>query len=174
MPVSINTVSDLEPFIYNSVPQPEGAEGSSSNRLNEQQLQDYLSRLLTALQETIESLIPTGVTQDFSTEEQVTPRTWVDGRPVYQKTVEFGQLPNNTSKTVDHGIPDLDEVIEDRGFAHDPDTTESIPIPFPSNTPADTVTLSIDSTGITITTNQDRTAFDDCFFTLIYTKTSDR
>lgn len=51
-----NTVCDLEPFVYDSIPQPEGESGSSSNRLNEQQLQEYLARMLTAMCETLQSI----------------------------------------------------------------------------------------------------------------------
>lgn len=40
----------------------------------------------------------------YSTEEQDTGLTWIDGKNIYQKTVEFGALPNTTSKDVAHDI----------------------------------------------------------------------
>ena len=33
---------------------------------------------------------------------------WTDGRPLYQKTINFGALPNNSSKVVNHNISNLD------------------------------------------------------------------
>lgn len=40
----------------------------------------------------------------YSTEEQDTGLTWIDGKKIYQKTVEFGTLPNASSKEVAHDI----------------------------------------------------------------------
>lgn len=40
---------DLEPFRYQTVPQPVGDDGASANRLNEQQLENYLARLVEAI-----------------------------------------------------------------------------------------------------------------------------
>lgn len=33
---------------------------------------------------------------------------WTDGRPLYQKTIDFGALPKNTFKLVNHNISNLD------------------------------------------------------------------
>jgi len=46
----------------------------------------------------------------YSTEEQIVGE-WIDGRPVYQKTIEFGELPNNSTKNVAHNISNLERVI---------------------------------------------------------------
>lgn len=45
-------------------------------------------------------------TRDFfySTSEIKTAKRWIDGSPVYRKTVSFGALPNATAKTVAHSI----------------------------------------------------------------------
>lgn len=40
---------DMEPFRYQATPQPEGETGSSANQINEQALEDYLSRLKDAV-----------------------------------------------------------------------------------------------------------------------------
>ena len=47
----------------------------------------------------------------FSTTEQKTPFTWIDGKPIYKKTVDFGALPNNNNKKVPHGISNLGRII---------------------------------------------------------------
>jgi polyhydroxyalkanoate synthesis regulator phasin len=40
---------DLEPFRYQATPQPIGEQGASANQINEQFLEDYLSRLREAV-----------------------------------------------------------------------------------------------------------------------------
>lgn len=39
----------------------------------------------------------------YSTEEQVIG-TWIDGKPIYRKVIDLGQLPNNSTKTVETGL----------------------------------------------------------------------
>lgn len=36
--------------------------------------------------------------------------TWIDGKPLYEKTINFGNLPNATTKEVPHGIENVDEI----------------------------------------------------------------
>lgn len=43
------TACSLPPFRYQSIPQPTGNEGSSSNNINEQFLEAYLKRLKDAV-----------------------------------------------------------------------------------------------------------------------------
>lgn len=56
---------DIPPFKYQSVPQPVGDQGASSNQINEQAIEGYLMRLkeaicadLQALEARIEALEP--------------------------------------------------------------------------------------------------------------------
>ena len=44
--------------------------------------------------------------QIYSEEERVVG-TWTDGKPLYEKTVNFGSLPNNTTKTVSSGLSNI-------------------------------------------------------------------
>lgn len=46
---------------------------------------------------------------NYSFSEQVVG-TWTNGKPLYQITVDFGALPNNSKKTVNHGITNIDEI----------------------------------------------------------------
>ncbi len=54
----------------------------------------------------------------YSTSEQATGMIWTDGRQIYRKVVDFGALPNNTSKTVNHGISSIKEVISINSVAY--------------------------------------------------------
>ncbi len=40
---------DIEPFRYESTPVPESDQGASGGQINDQHLEDYLNRLLEAL-----------------------------------------------------------------------------------------------------------------------------
>lgn len=44
---------------------------------------------------------------------------WIDGNPLYEKTIDFGALPNNTSKSVPHNVDNLDIVWIYDGFVRD-------------------------------------------------------
>ena len=48
---------------------------------------------------------------DYSTTEVDTGFKWIDGKTIYKKTVSTGALPNNSTKTVSHGISGIDSVV---------------------------------------------------------------
>ena len=57
---------------------------------------------------------PGGVPQGdeyYSTSERKIGK-WTDGKDLYETVVDFGALPNNTTKTVAHGISNIAEVTE--------------------------------------------------------------
>lgn len=60
-----------------------------------------------------------GLHEDYSTSEQATNRKWIDNRTIYQKTIDFGLLPNTAAKNVVHGITALDFVIAWEAVAYD-------------------------------------------------------
>ena len=52
----------------------------------------------------------------YSTTEQLTGDVWIDGKPIYRKVINIGTLPNATTKSVAHGISNLETVIDIKGF----------------------------------------------------------
>ena len=61
---------------------------------------------------------------DYSLEEQFTGKHWIDGKKIYQKTVNFGQLPAvNTYKYVSHDVSNLEQMISMTGIATSPGAT---------------------------------------------------
>jgi hypothetical protein len=52
----VNTC-DIRPFKYQSVPQPAGDSGSSSNQINEQALENYLLQLKNAVCTDLQDLV---------------------------------------------------------------------------------------------------------------------
>ena len=51
----------------------------------------------------------------YSTSEVDTGFTWIDGKHIYKKTINFGTLPNNTTKNVAHSITNLEYVVRIEG-----------------------------------------------------------
>lgn len=88
--------------------------------------------------------------------------TTPDFRQTYRKVVNFGALPDTTTKNVAHGITCDDNTIFTRiyGVATDPTGTYSyLPLPYASNTLVNNIDLSVTGTNVSITTGIDRTAY---------------
>lgn len=99
---------------------------------------------------------------------------WRDGKPLYQKTVFVGALPNNSTKTVAHNISDYDFIVSIKGSAQatsDPDYNEVLP--FVNVDYRWNVQLDVIGANIKITTITDASAYDKAYVTLQYTKTTD-
>lgn len=98
-------------------------------------------------------------------------------RPVLRKVIDFGALPNNTTKSVAHGISTNENFsfVNIYATATDPGAstvTESLPIPYASSTAANNIEINVDATNINITTGSDRTAFTRCFVVLEWIQTT--
>lgn len=48
---------------------------------------------------------------DYSTEETNTGSTWINGKPIYKKVVSIGSLPNKTTVNINHGISNIEYVV---------------------------------------------------------------
>ena len=107
----------------------------------------------------------------FSLEEKIVGK-WIDGKPLYQKTINFGALPNNTTKDVAHGVSNMKLMVECWGIATS--SSEIMSLPRVSTGPTDpkySVALSASTSNIKITTGYDRTSFS-AYVTIRYTKTT--
>lgn len=49
---------------------------------------------------------------NYSETEQDSGIKWIDGKTLYQKTINFGALPNNTTKQVNHNISNIDNICK--------------------------------------------------------------
>jgi hypothetical protein len=106
-------------------------------------------------------------------QEKVTGQQYFDpdnpqkNKNVYRMVVDFGALPNSTSKSVFHDISGWGEnyrLTRAYGAATDPNSFEALPIPNEG------IFLSINSTNVTITTTCDRSNFTETTVTVEYTK----
>lgn len=97
---------------------------------------------------------------------------WVDGKPVYQKTIDFGTLPNATNKGVAHGITNLDRIIDIFGNYSGEGYYGTIPNPMEHKDGTDyTMRVYCNSTEVRVATNADCTPYS-AYITLQYTKTN--
>lgn len=108
---------------------------------------------------------------NYSTVEQDTGITWIDGKTIYKKTISVGNLPNASSKTVAHGISNIATIVNLEGGA----TTDAGSfMPFNITRP-DGATLGIGAyatvNNILIYTGTDRSGMTG-YVTLYYTKSS--
>lgn len=107
----------------------------------------------------------------YSTTEQLTPYTWIDGKPIYKKTVSIGALPNSASKSVAHGIANLGLVIKAEGIASESGGVR-VTFPFASvSAVGDQIAMRFEATNIVVLTGTNRSGFSG-YVTLWYTKTS--
>lgn len=116
-----------------------------------------------------QSVVGTTPLPNYSFDEQANGRLWVDGRNVYQKTIDLGMLPNAGTNSVLHGIVNIEQMIELQGSAVDPSGPFFIRLPHVDATdPAYSVGFFVDGTNVQITAGIDRSTFHG-YCTLIYT-----
>ena len=66
----------------------------------------------------------------YSTSETNTGKTWIDGKPIYRKVINLGTLPNNDTKGVNHGITNINQFVNVRGFGTYSSSAICIPLPY--------------------------------------------
>lgn len=104
----------------------------------------------------------------YSTSEQLTGDVWIDGKPIYRKTISIGNMPNTTLKVVAHSISNPDIILRVEAFAKALPSGNTIFLPDNQGT-GNNARIYADNTNINITTaanESGRTAW----VTLWYTK----
>ena len=104
----------------------------------------------------------------YSTAEYIVGQ-WINGSTLYEKTVEFGTLPNATTKNVAHGISSPSIIFLMNGYAR---SNAGTILPIPHFSPIAItygIGISIDNTNISIFTAEDRSAYTG-YITIRYTK----
>ena len=109
---------------------------------------------------------------NYSTSEQNTGFTWIDGKYIYKKTVDTGAMPNATEKTVAHGISNLGRVIKIEGYCYNSQNDTTFPLPFSWTAETSDVGVLIGTTTINIRSGVNRTDYAESYITLYYTKSS--
>lgn len=109
---------------------------------------------------------------DYSTDEQDTGIKWIDGSPIYQKTIYIGHLTYGSNwVSVAHNIDDIDMVIDIKGSFLGTGDGRMYPITVTRPTQTSGVCVGVDSTYIWYMNSWIQTnATDKATVTLQYTK----
>lgn len=113
---------------------------------------------------------------NYSIEEVNTGAKWIDGSPIYRKTVVYtGGLHANSSNVISHNISNLKMVIEQKQFGYSTNTNTTFTFPataFSSQTPSGNSVSqwTVGPNYITFFSSMDYV--DTIYITLSYTKTS--
>lgn len=113
----------------------------------------------------------TTLSGNYSTSEVDTGYTWINGVHIYKKTIDFGALPNATTKSVAHNISNLSAVIKIEGVCSDGGSWTTVPLMFNSGSAEFNTDFYVDGTYLNASSGQNvsnRTAY----ITLYYTKTN--
>ena len=108
---------------------------------------------------------------NYSTSEVDTGFTWIDGKHIYKKTISFGTLPNSTTKSVAHGISNLDMIVDSSFVAKSSSYYITIPAPSTSSL-SNNVVWYISGTNINCSTGSNQSSYTESYVTLWYTKTN--
>ena len=111
--------------------------------------------------------------QTYSTDEIVVG-TWIDGKPIYRKVINFGSLPNANFKNVAHGIENFEDMTKIIAIGKTTDG-KCYPIPLVGNGSVfsgATATMRVDATNIIIATTTNISSHTSIVI-LEYTKTTD-
>lgn len=104
----------------------------------------------------------------YSTSEVNTGVKWIDGRDVYRKVIDFGELPKSTNKTVGSGLENV-TVIDIRGIAIKGEA--SIPLPYVTSTNQNVqMYYAANTNQVSVTTVQDLSGYAESYIILLYVK----
>ena len=110
---------------------------------------------------------------DYSTSEQDTGCKWIDGKKIYKKTIDFGALPNNAIKNVDHGVANIAQVVKIEGIiSFGSNTWSNIPLVYQGVDSIYNAEFQVTTTQVHCATSKDRSNLS-AIITFYYTKTTD-
>lgn len=122
---------------------------------------------------TTDSPVAIGIDTDYSTEEKIIG-TWIDGKPIYQKTIYISAFGNRTTLEIDTGIVNFDRLIDIEASVFDLDTYYGVG--YTNNTyPNYSIAgISVTNAGMLKIDNREQN-MSNCngYITLKYTKTTD-
>ena len=98
--------------------------------------------------------------------------TWIDGKPLYRKVVDLGNLPNNAQKTVVANTSNLELCITCRGMAYNLTSGNFFPIPRGTTGGNFMIEYYKPDDVVAVRTTDDRTSFKGIAI-IEYTKTTD-
>ena len=115
---------------------------------------------------------PVYLSDYYSTEERVVGRS-LNGKPVYQKTINVASLSNGQN-TIAHNISNYEDLYGIAGQCKYNNLSETLSLPYVSlNSGYDIGISNVDATNIKVFVGDNFASVTDCRITLQYTKTTD-
>lgn len=113
----------------------------------------------------------------YSTSEVKTSATWIDGKPIYKKTISTGALPQGGAiTTTDISSLSVDTIVDYRGIAWTSSLKNFRALPFVGESMNNMLRVDVNG-GTTIrilsAANSEWGNYDNSYVTLWYTKTTD-
>ena len=114
------------------------------------------------IEQTLEKLENASAGIFYNTQERQIG-TWIDGIALFEKTIDFGALPNNASKSIPHNVDNIDIVWIYDGFVRNGDNFCGLnSVRNAKNTPAEIKSYdwktAVTKTEVTIETTSDKSA----------------
>lgn len=102
--------------------------------------------------------------------------TWIDGKPIYRKVINFGNLPNSTYKRISHNIDNIETIINIGGYATEVGISTKnfypLPLQYKGEDSDYNAEVVANNTYVTISASKDRSNYV-AYVILEYTKTTD-
>ena len=108
---------------------------------------------------------------DYSTSEQDTGFTWIDGSAIYKKTINFGALPSSGNKNMAHSIANFSTLVDIKAMLYDTASSRYKPLNLPQGNNTDWVVIEVNSTNVYAYVGADFSN-TTAYITLYYTKSS--
>lgn len=111
---------------------------------------------------------------DIYSEQEREVGVWIDGKPLYARTVKYGYAPNNSAVSVNHNISDIDRIINAVGRGWNSSSGTFYPIPFVQRSQASyQIQFTANKTSIEVATGSNLFTAVEIVVTMLYTKTTD-
>lgn len=122
---------------------------------------------------TVKDYVDNKVVDVYSTDEIKTNKVWIDGKPIYRKVINMGDLPSNSSKIINHNIKNIDFVTSISGLGVT--STNHYNIPFsPNEAMFSGLSVSMRASSTEISVSVNKTVSGHTVYGIMeYTKTTD-
>lgn len=104
--------------------------------------------------------------QKITTGQEIATSEYIDGKQVFRKRINVGNLPNTGNFSAEHNLGNV-RVIKYEGFAYRESTKTIIPMPYANSVYY--IEMYLDATKLYIDTSNDRSQFVGCV-DIYYTK----
>lgn len=108
--------------------------------------------------------------RNYSTSEVNTGIKWINDKDIYRKVINFGALPNNSEKRVNHNITNIDFITNMYGISYRESDKQYINIPYANTGVTYNGRLIFKETVVSVTTSNDMSGYADTYIVVEYTK----